>query len=214
MKQLSILLLLVISFTTHAQNVGIGVPAPLYKLDVYSPVGPVARFTGSSAMYMTLYESNFYRGYLGSWAGSAEDVDFGTGGGNTTGSVHLTIQGIPKLSVTASGSVDVQNELTRSSKTGNANLLPIAYGNISAAGFVQASSGNVSVSHTITGFYDITITGENYQFQQYITVVTPIGSTTPVISTTGSGAGRLQVFLYSITGADIDGNFHFVIYKP
>lgn len=214
MKQLSLLLLLVITLSSQAQNVGIGIPTPAFKLDVLSTIIPVARFTGPSGMYISLFENNLYRGYIGSWAGADEDVDFGTGVGNATGKVHLTIQGIPKLTVAASGAVDVQDELTRSSKTGNANLLAIAYANINSTGFVQTGSGNISVSHPSTGFYDITITGENYHFQQYITVVTPIGSTTPVISTTGSGAGRLQVFLYNVAGASIDGNFHFVIYKP
>jgi hypothetical protein len=214
MKKLLTLLLLLSSLIGQSQNVGIGIPNPLYKLDVLSPQSFVARFHGAANMYLAIYETNMYRGYIGSYAGNDEDVDFGTGAGNTTGKVHLTIQGVPKLTVTATGSVDLQDKLTRSANTGNANLLPICYGNVSSTGFVNAGSGNFTVTHTSTGFYQITITGENYQFQQYITVVTPIGTIAPIISATGSGAGKLQVSTYNITGADTDSNFHFVVYKP
>lgn len=213
MKQLLFSLLLLFTISIQAQNVGIGTLTPAYKLDVFSLVGPVARFSGSDGMYMAIYESNTYRGYIGSYAGATEDVDFGTGVGNATGNVHLTIQGIPKLTVEASGAVDVQDEVHRSSKTGTANLLPICYGNVSSTGFVQTGSGNFTVAKLTTGLYAITINGENYQFQQYVTVVTPIGSTTPVIANTGSGAGKLQVYLYNLSGVDTDANFHFVVYK-
>ncbi|AXY76068.1 hypothetical protein D3H65_19680 [Paraflavitalea soli] len=214
MKQLLTFLLLLSSLISKSQNVGIGIPNPLYKLDVWSPESFVARFNGAANMYLAIYETNVYRGYIGSFAGSPEDVDFGTGFGNATGKVHLTIQGTPMLTVNSTGSIDITNELTRTSKTGTANLLPIAYGNVSSTGFANTGSGNFTVSHTSTGFYEITITGENYQFQQYITVVTPIGTIAPIIAATGSGAGKLQVSTYNITGADTDSNFHFVVYKP
>jgi len=214
MKKLLTFLLLLSSLIGKGQNVGIGVPVPLCKLDVLSPLDLVARFAGAANMYIALTENNIYRGYIGSYAGNAEDVDFGTGTGNTTGRVHLTIQGTPRLTVTSTGTVDVVNELTRSSKTGAANLLPIAYGNVSSTGFVNSGSGNITVNRVSTGIYEITITGESYQFQLYTATVTAIGSSAPVITTTGSGAGKLQVYTYNITGASTDSNFHFVVYKP
>ncbi|WP_315818061.1 hypothetical protein [Paraflavitalea speifideaquila] len=213
MKKLLTLLLLVWALTATAQNVGIGIPNPLYKLDVLSPESFVARFNGAANMYLAIYETNVYRGYIGSFAGNAEDVDFGTGVGNATGKVHLTIQGVPKLTVNSTGSVDVQDELTRSSKTGAANLLPICYGNVSSTGFANSGSGNFTVTKLTTGLYEVNITGESYQFQLYTTVVTAIGSSIPVIATTGSGGGKLQVYIYNVAGASIDNNFHFVVYK-
>jgi hypothetical protein len=80
-------------------NVGIGTSSPGVKLEVNSGASHTARFEGSGSMYMSIYESGTYRGYWGSYAGSAEDVDFGTGGGNSTGKVHLTLQGSPALTV-------------------------------------------------------------------------------------------------------------------
>ncbi len=214
MKKLLTFLLLLSSFIGKAQNVGIGIPNPVYKLDVLSPESFVARFNGAANMYLAIYETNVYRGYMGSFAGNPEDVDFGTGFGNTTGKLHLTIQGVPKLTISSTGTVDVQDELTRSSKTGTTNLLPIAYGNVSSTGFINSGSGNLAVNRITTGIYEITITGEAYQFQIYTATVTAIGSSAPVIATTGSGGGKLQVYTYNITGASTDSNFHFVVYKP
>lgn len=214
MKQLLALLLLISSMITKAQNVGIGIPNPIYKLDVLSPESYVARFNGAANMYLAIYETNVYRGYIGSFAGNPEDVDFGTGVGNTTGRLHLTIQGTPRLTVTSTGGVDVTNELTRSTKTGPANLLPICYGNIGSTGFANSGSSNFTVTRIGTGWYEITITGEAYQFQLYTTVVTPIGTMNPIIASTGSGGGKLHVSTYNISGVNTDANFHFVVYKP
>jgi hypothetical protein len=213
MKKLLSFLLLLSSLIGKAQNVGIGTPLPLFKLDVLSPDVLVARFAGAAGMYIAITENNIYRGYIGSYSGNAEDVDFGTGTGNTTGKLHLTIQGVPRLTVTATGTVDVASELTRNSKTGSTNLLPICYGNVSSTGFANAGSGNFTVSRLTTGWYAITITGESYQFQQYVTVVTPTGSTTPVISTIGSGGGNLYVYTFNLAGTEVDNQFSFVVYK-
>jgi hypothetical protein len=198
---------------TNNTTVGIGVTNPGYTLDVVSKIQNAGRFEGPSGMYVALTENNIYRGYIGSYAGSAEDVDFGTGTSNTTGKLHLTIQAVPKLTIDATGNIDIKGDLTNSAKTGTANLLPIAYGNVSGTGFVHTGSGNFTVSHFSTGTYIITITGEPYHFQQYVTTVTPVGSITPIVATTGSGAGSLQVFTYNLSGVAADAQFMFVVYK-
>jgi Chaperone of endosialidase/Head domain of trimeric autotransporter adhesin len=89
------------------QNVGIGTTTPLAKLDVNSSTFYAARFNATNPMYVSIFENNTYRGYWGSWAGNPEDVDFGTGAGNTTGKVHLTIVTIPKLTVNEVGNVGI-----------------------------------------------------------------------------------------------------------
>jgi hypothetical protein len=198
--------------TTNA-TVGIGVTNPGYTLDVVSPIQNAARFGGPANMYVAFTENNAYRGYIGSYAGAAEDVDFGTGAGNATGKLHLTIQAVPKLTIDATGNIDIKGDLTNSTKTGTANLLPIAYGNISNTGFINAGSGNFTVTHFSTGTYIITITGAVYHFQQYVTTVTPVGSGAPTVATTGSGAGSLQVFINNLSGVNTDGQFMFVVYK-
>ena len=53
-----------------------------------------------------------------------------------------------------------------------------------------------------------------YLFSQYTTTATGIGSTTPLVVNTGSGAGNLQVRVYNLSGVATDGIFTFVVYKP
>ena len=117
-------------------NVGIGTNTPSVPLDVKSASGFIGRLNGGSGMYLGLYENDLYRGYLGSYAGAAEDVDFGTGGGNATGKLHLAIQGSPKLTVDASGKVGIGT-------TTPASLLHINGGDL----FVQSSSGTIRLGY-------------------------------------------------------------------
>jgi hypothetical protein len=91
-----------------AQNVGIGTSSPAAPLDIRSAgIGHMLRLDGVSSTFMSIYENNIYRGYLGSYAGNAEDVDFGTGNTNNTGKLHLTIKSVPKLTIDASGNVGI-----------------------------------------------------------------------------------------------------------
>lgn len=90
----------------HNGFVGIGA-IPATTLDVNSPSNFIAKFNGvGSQTYIALHENGAYLGYLGSFSGAAEDVDFGTGNG-TTGKLHLTIKGIPRLTIDTTGNVGV-----------------------------------------------------------------------------------------------------------
>ncbi|MBL7766830.1 MAG: tail fiber domain-containing protein [Chitinophagaceae bacterium] len=88
-------------------QIGIGTTSPAAKLDVISNSGTVANFDGATGMYISLHEGGVYRGYLGSYAGSNEDIDFGTGNSNTNGNLHLTIKAIPKLTINTLGNVGI-----------------------------------------------------------------------------------------------------------
>jgi hypothetical protein len=98
-----------------AQNVGIGTTTPAARLDVKAASQYVGQFNGIAPMYMGIFEDDIYRGYWGSYAGNAEDVDFGTGSGNATGKLHLTIQANPRLTIDAAGNtgIGVTNPLHR-----------------------------------------------------------------------------------------------------
>ena len=90
----------------NSGNVGIGKSNPATMLDVKSTSSNVASFDGGNQMYITLSESGIPRGYIGSFSGNAEDVDFGTYSGST-GSVHLTTSDVPKLTVNSNGNVGI-----------------------------------------------------------------------------------------------------------
>jgi hypothetical protein len=90
-------------------RVGIGTSTPVALLDLRSTaVGELARFDGgASYMYMGLYENSVLRGYIGSYAGNNADVDFGTATSNATGKLHLTINAVPKMTISTTGNVGV-----------------------------------------------------------------------------------------------------------
>src|SRR3981081_372351 len=112
MKKITLSTVLVLlSALAFCQNVGIGTLTPNAKLEVKSASTPVTIFNGPSNMWLSLYENDVYRGYLGSYAGNASDVDFGTGGGNTGGSVHLTNQGIPHFTMDSVGKIGIGTTL-------------------------------------------------------------------------------------------------------
>lgn len=95
-----------ITLSGYSQNVGIGTTIPAAKLDVKSTTSYVGQFNGQAPMYMGIFENDIYRGYWGSYAGAAEDVDFGTGSG-TSGKLHLTIQASPRVTIDNAGRVGI-----------------------------------------------------------------------------------------------------------
>jgi hypothetical protein len=92
---------------SNANGIGINTNNPQAILDVNSPNSFMGQFNGSNNVYLGFNEGGVYRGYLGSYMGDTADVDFSTGAGNTTGSLHLGIQAQPKLTIRPNGAVGV-----------------------------------------------------------------------------------------------------------
>lgn len=101
------------------------------------------------------------------------------------------------------------------SKTGTANLVPIAYGNIASSGtvYTTGNTSNFTCTRTTAESYTITITGKSYYFSDYVTIATLIGSSASYIKTDSSGGGLL-IKIYNSAGTLTDSIFRFVVYKP
>ncbi len=146
------------SVISFSQNVGIGTATPAAKLDVKSASNYVSQFNGASPMYMSIYESDVYRGYWGSYSGAAEDVDFGTGAGNTLGKLHFTIQASPKLTINTSGQVGIGT-------TSPSHLLHINGGNL----FVESNTGLIRLGNQGTNEWQMGTTSGGADMRWYTT---------------------------------------------
>lgn len=176
--------------------------------DSSTTTGPIIQFKNAGSSTRTWQ----IRSYLN----TSDYLDFAL-----NGTIQMTISGAagnvgigrpsPNEKLDVAGNIKMAGKLMNSS-TGSANLVPIAYGNISPAPAVNSGSGNFTVSKIGTGFFAITITGESYHFQTYTTVVT-CSSGGAVICSTGSGGGNLYVYTFNILGAATDVSFCFTVYK-
>lgn len=143
--------------TVFSQNVGIGTTTPAAKLDVNATSSYVAQFNGLAPMYMGIFEGGTYRGYWGSYSGAAEDVDFGTGSGNT-GKLHLTIQAVPKMTINNTGQVGIGT-------SSPAHLLHVNGGDL----FVQSSSGLIRFGYQGGNEWQMATTGGGADLRWYTT---------------------------------------------
>lgn len=141
-----------------AQNVGIGTTVPAAKLDVKSTTNYVGQFNGTAPMYIGIFEGDVYRGYLGSYSGNAEDIDIGTGSGNVTGKMHLTIQAAPKVTINSAGNVGVG--------TTNPNYrFHVTGGDL----FVQSSTGLIRFGYDGANEWQLATTGGGADLRWYTT---------------------------------------------
>lgn len=194
MKAFSIISAIGLSFAismVYSQNVGIGTANPVVRLDVVSTQGQTARFTGPNGMYLSLFENDIYRGYIGSFAGAPEDVDLGTGSSNLTGQLHLTIRATPVLSITANGNVGIgtQSAATKLDVNGVTNLRAALQinGSPGTAGQVLTSNGNAAPIWQNSALSNTVRFGVRYQ---------RVGS--------GSSALSLQSTYYNLSPASVN----------
>ena len=97
---------------------------------------------------------------------------------------------------------------------------PLAYGYVDENGNRGVGTPNWSSRFVDEGGnargYEIQIDGENYQFRDYVTLVTPtcgnIGEAR--MANTGSTGGRLLVEFVNPDGGREQCRFHFVVFKP
>lgn len=93
------------SYTSYGSDQLTSVPYAQYARGLQSSNdgGMGIQGTSASSLWLGLFEGGTYRGYLGSYSGDNDDVDFGTGDSNDTGSVHLVIKAQPKFTINPDG---------------------------------------------------------------------------------------------------------------
>jgi hypothetical protein len=123
-----------------AQNIGLGTTTPQARLHVSGTTSNIAIFNGANSMWLTLSENGIERGYIGSFAGGPEDVDFGTYGSNLNGKVHLTTSNQPRLTVIQNGNVGIGTITPQ-------KLLSVASGAV-----IDQNNNNTGTSSSILSF--------------------------------------------------------------
>ncbi len=224
-------------------NVGIGTSSPNYDLDIKS-ADPIVNIeatneaaqldidrksnSGLSAVrFYTNHNPTFFTGlainsdnyWISTSSFSLEGLEVQTSG-NVRISSSLSIESELNVADDVSfdselevdGDINVNGEINRTS-TGSANMVPIAYGTITRGGNIESSSGNISVSKT-TGVYTISITGNSYSWNNYITLATIIYDNEMGSIYTLSDNGKLIIRTFDSSDTAKDMYFSFVVYKP
>lgn len=184
------------------------------------PIGLTLPYSGSIA--------------AGSPAFRVTNTGTGTGGyfqvdnaaGSNPGLVALSNGTGPALRASATGSglaadvngdIEVSGDIAKNYTSGTSNrAVTIAYGYIKSDGTVGKATPNVtSTWNAASNRYEITIAGENYLFDRYVTVATANWQmATSVMPTVYSEGGKLIVYLYTAAHNLIPGPFYFITFKP
>lgn len=142
---------------------------------------------------------------------------------NATG-VEPTNIGNASTTTTISGNLAVNGKL--SSVFGGGQLsgaLPVAYGNITSQSTINpiSTTPNIASVSYSAGVYTISITGENFNLNNFAVVVSPYSSVpagggSPILSVVGSNGSNLTVSTWTFSGGTFTPStaaFSFAIYK-
>ena len=121
----------------------------------------------------------------------------------------------PTNKLEVDGDVHATGEITKAYTAGTSNrATPIAYAFINSDGSVSSGTPNVSCAWNAgSERYEVTITGENYYYNKYVTVVTVSGGS-PNVATTSSVSNKLLVYIWGLDSNKKQARFQFVTYKP
>jgi hypothetical protein len=152
-------------------KVGIGTGNPGYPLTVasiFNGAGIIQESPDATA------QVGFWTATGGAYVQTWTNTDLNFTTGNGVSRMILKTDG----NLVINRSMNVLGTLT-SPRTGNYNLLPLAYGKIDGSGNILRATANVSVSFIQTGNFRITISGETamtLNSDKYVIIVTPEAS--------------------------------------
>jgi hypothetical protein len=139
------------TFNTLNGNVGIGILEPVHKLAVDGNIGIYSG--GTTRGLISSSGSNLlFNASLGSFVNSIPPGNLILQSGSFSfpaGNVGIGTNS-PDEKLDVSGNIKLSGELNKPS-TGQANLVPIAYGKVTSAGFIVSGTGNFTVSYGLTG---------------------------------------------------------------
>jgi hypothetical protein len=133
----------------------------------------------ASSLWWGFFENSIYRGYLGSYSGKNEDVDFGTGDTNPLGSVHLVIGAVPKVTVDSIGRVGIGTRYPQTELHIND-----AFGGVSRLGD-NGGWTHLGLANSASGPYNAVANGGSYL--SFLYAATPSAALTSKMLMDGSG---------------------------
>ncbi len=136
---------------------------------------------------------------------------------NKDGNVGIGTYSWPGGKLGVNGDIFVQGNVTKMYSGSNANnITPVAFGNINADGTISTATPNVSATWNATNnWYNVTVSGVDYFYANYVTTVTPMGGTGQfLVPVTSSVGGGLVVQIFNQAGTRVQGAFAFMTYKP
>lgn len=107
--------------------------------------------------------------------------------------------------------IDLDGELN-ASNTGNANMIPLAYGTVDSNGDIVTGTGNFVVLLVSNVFRIDFNNNESLSYSNTVCLITPISTVARTSSTTISDSD-LNVRFFNADGAPVLTTFQFVIYK-
>jgi hypothetical protein len=111
------------------------------------------------------------------------------------------------------GDAEVTGNLTVGSQSSS---VPVAYGYVNSNGSLSSGTSNISSSwNSSIKRYEITISGESYYYNEFVTQVTlpTICNYANSVRTASSG-GKLLVYIYNSSGQYTQCEFQFTTFKP
>ena len=192
------------------------------------------------------YNTNYTPTSTMNWSASDRIFNIGNGAGNSNRSDALTVLKngtitAPSFSISeidnagnnalitkeyadtnylmanGSGDISIDGELQQTS-TGNANLVPLAYGIVESTGSVLSGTGNFTAFLSGNVFI-IDVNGtESLSYNNTVSIITPISTaarTSSTILSDGNGDSDvdLNVRIFNASGTQVTTTFQFVIYK-